>query len=566
MDLVPDNYIANINNISKDFKTETTKVSDESPIAYLMQGYKDTVYSSIITSFGLDMLLFKDRRGGEVDTIQTVGDETVKDYASKKNQDDNDNRGQYDSTSYHTHKNYIDKNREYTKDHKSGNLIDGYTGKRIAPNKPGDLDHVISAKSTHDDPRRVLAGVSGQDAANMPDNLLKTHRSINRSKGKKDPEEYANQLDSNRDQRTQNIKNLQDKEKRGNFTDKDRNELEKLEQLNSVDTDIMRSKAKEVKKDQTELYESKYYRSKKFHSATAIAATKSGFKMGIREATGLILMDTWTVIEEEMPAMAEDLRDDFTLEKFFVSLKELFISAYNRVYDNWKSYIQSFKQGILAGALASLTSTTINIFETTFSTVGRILRQSWASIIEAVKILVFNPDKLPYGEVLKSIFKIIATTASVIAGALLQEVISNHIQVLPPSLQKAVPAFAGSLLAGVLSVSLLYFFDYSKKVQEFVDFANQIIDDFNVKLDYYTKVTQKLTEFIAQMEQIDYKTLEKEVTQVSSLFEELSKAKNIQEENEIFRKRLKEYGIEMPYNSKEERENFMTNKSAVLKI
>lgn len=567
MNVSEDNYLSKINNISEEFNTTNIDIKDdEPPIEFLLAGYKDAIFSSVITSFGLDMILFNDRRGGEVDTINTAGDKSVEGFASAKNQADYDNRGAYDSSSYHRHENYINQNKETSKAQKSGNLIDGYSGKRMSPNKTGDLDHIVAAKTTHDDQRRTLAGVSGEDATNIEENLLKTDRSVNRSKKQTEPDVYANYLDDTRHERNKEIDKLLKKKKEGNFTDRDRKELNKLEQLEAVDTDLMRKEAKKVKDAQTSLYERKYYGSKKFHSATTIAAAKSGIKMGVREATGLILLDTFTVVEEEMPSVVEELKDDFTLERFLSEMKDLLISAYNRVHERWKGYIMAFKDGILAGALASLTSTGINMFETTFATAGRILRQSWSSIIQAVKILVFNPDQLPYGEVLRSVFKIIATTASVMAGVLLQETLSKPALALPPSLQRVVPAFVGSLLSGVLSVSFLYFFDYSKKVQQIVNYANQIKDEFDVKLDYYTQATDRLTKVVAQLEQIDFDTLEKEASQISDLFEELEKAENLNEENTILRNHLKVMGIEMPYNTKEERDDFMTDKSSVLKI
>lgn len=556
MSHLEEDYLEEINKEPQEFETTGS----------LIASYKDVVFRSVVTSFGLDMLLFRDRRGGEVDTIHTVRDSTVKDYANSANQKAYDKRGEYDSGAYHGHANYTSKANDTKQVQMSGNLIDGYTGKRMDPNKSGDLDHIVAAKTVFDDPGRVLAGISGEDLANMEVNLVKTHSSVNRSKGQKDPVEYANYLDQNKESRRQTIKELKTRQKAGTFAKEDQQELIKLEQLDLVDSDEMRRKGIEAKKAQDQHINRTYYTSKKFFSESALATANMGFKMGIREATGLIIMDTWVIVAEEFPLMAADMKDDFSLEGFLNGMKELFKSAYERVRDHWKDYIKSFKQGVLAGVLAQITSIISNLFKTTFATAGRIIRQSWASIIEAVKILVYNPDRLPYGEVLRSIFKIVATVAAVTAGSLLQEVIAKHIGFLPAMLQEVIPAFTGALMSGLLSVSLLYFFDHSKQVQKLVNFANQIKDELDIKLDYYTQVVHRLTEFVAQLESMDYEKLEKEVCHVSDLFEALSKAKNIEEENEIFREKLKIIKIDMPYTTNEERDAFMMDKSLTLTI
>ena len=549
-------YIKEINQETAEFETTEN----------LITSYKDVVFRSVVTSFGLDMLLFKDRRGGEVDTIHTVRDATVTDYANAGNQKAYDNRGVYDSGAYHSHTNYKKANSDAKESHKSGNLIDGYTGKRMGLRNAGDLDHIVAAKTIHDDPGRILAGLAGEEIANMEINLVKTHASINRSKGQKDPEAFAALLDENKKYRKQEISELKNKEKTLGLTQKDQQKLVKLEQLDLADTDEIRRKADEAKKNQDQYISQTYYTSKKFFSESALATANMGFKMGVREATGLIIMDVWLIVGEEFPVMAEEMKEDFTLEGFLSGMKELFELAYARVSEHWKDYIKSFKQGILAGALGQVTSILANLYKTTFATAGRIIRQSWASIIEAVNILVYNPDKLPYGEVLRAVFKIVATVSAVTAGSILQEVLAKHMSLLPKMLQDVVPAFAGALVSGLLSVSLLYFFDHSKQVQKLVDFANQIKDEFDLKLDYYTQVSHRLTEFVAQLEAIDYQKLEKEVLHISDLLQALSKAKNREEENEVFREKLKILKIDMPYTTRDERDAFMMDQSQTLTI
>ena len=65
-----------------------------------------TVINSLTTTFGLDFLLFKDKVGGDVDTIQNARKNI---YATDASQQKYEQRGDYDSTAYHSHENYIDR-------------------------------------------------------------------------------------------------------------------------------------------------------------------------------------------------------------------------------------------------------------------------------------------------------------------------------------------------------------------------------------------------------------------------------------------------------------------------
>jgi hypothetical protein len=125
----------------------------------LFKQYERVIVRSIITSFGLDFLV-SDRNGGDVDTVHNIRS-NPNDYKSERNRQNYQNRGEYNSYEYHGDSQYIETNRFYSRQKKAGTLNDSYTGKKIAPNEKMDLDHVVSAKEIHDDPGRVLSGLSG---------------------------------------------------------------------------------------------------------------------------------------------------------------------------------------------------------------------------------------------------------------------------------------------------------------------------------------------------------------------------------------------------------------------
>ena len=141
-----------------------------------------TVVQSLTTSFGLEFLLFDDKKGGDVDTIHNVRQGV---WATDSEKEKYEQREIYNRKSLKVdeHKNYKEKNRIDSILQADGKLNDSYTGEKI-PNKKGqrDLDHVISAKEVYDDPARLLAELDTTELVSRDPNLKSTNKSINRSK------------------------------------------------------------------------------------------------------------------------------------------------------------------------------------------------------------------------------------------------------------------------------------------------------------------------------------------------------------------------------------------------
>ncbi|MGN9163025.1 hypothetical protein [Clostridium sulfidigenes] len=534
---------------------------DNSPVFNgIFKEYEKVVVRSLITSFGLDALLIADRRGGDVDTINTVRDSSVTDYADKKNQASYENRGEYNSDSYHKHKNYMATNKKISEQKKNGNLEDAYTGNKVNQNANIDLDHTISAKEIHDDPGRVLAGLSGEDLANTDTNLNATDRSINRSKKAKSSEEFLKKLDEDSQQRREKINELKVKK---NLTEKEQKELNKLEKLESVDTQRLKEKDTEARKAYEKEIAYTYYTSSKFLKSTAKASLKKGTQMGLRQCLGLVLTEVWFTVKEEFPEIVSKMKNNFELPQFLKEIANTIKKAFNGIIAKYKEVISAFKDGMLAGILSSISSTLTNIFFTTAKCVGKILRESWASIVEAVKILVFNPDNLPFGEMLRAVAKIIATSVSVICGSLVQEAISKMNPIKVPIIADVLPSFIGCMVTGIMTVSMLYFLDHSKIVQKIVDYANQLKSEFDYKLEYFREVNKKLTIYVSNLASIDYVTLEKEIVNLKNINARLQLASTIEELNFTLHQVLLERNIKLPYESLDD---FMNDKDSILII
>jgi Domain of unknown function (DUF1994). len=551
---------------NKEINNNFQEYNEQEPNVFrdIISEYEKVVVKSIITSFGLDFLLFNDRRGGDVDTIHTARDGSVTDYANKKNQSDYDNHGEYDkkmSGKYHSSELYKTKNAKVSEAKKNGNLDDAYTGKRVKRNADMDLDHEISAKEIHDDPGRILAELDGIELANADSNLNPTDRSINRSMGKKTITEFIDYLEKTKDERANKINELRNK---SNLSDKERKELNKLEKLDEIDINKLKKADKKARAE----YEGKinsYYTSKKFMKDVANASLKSGAKLGLRQALGTIFMELWITIREDMPRVIEQLKDNLELGKLFNELGEILKKAFERIKIRYKEIISSFKDGAIAGILSTISATIINIFFTTAKFIGRILRTSWASIVEAIKIIVLNPDNLGYGDQIKAVTKIVSTCIAVICGSLIEEAITNAIPVIP-IVSEVLPTFIGTMVTGIMSVSFIYFIDNSKTVKKIVDFLNQFTDKIELALQYYKEANRVLNNYVAKLVSIDIESFEKEIENIQEINVMLNNTTNEDELSDTLYKILSKRGIKLQFTNFEEFDDFMKDKDSILII
>lgn len=523
-----------------------------SHIKDLLKQYEGVLIKSLITSFGLDLLFIQDRHGGDVDTIHNVraahnGDTRFDGYANKQNQINYDLNGNYDkkkSSKYHSDPNYIAQNRTGSIQKKQGTLVDVYTGKTVARNADIDLDHVISAKEIQNDPGRVLAGLDGVTLANQSTNLKHTNRSINRSKGAKTTQEFTSLLNEKRAERQGRIIELKSQSQ---LNDRDRKELNKLTQLESVDAKKMENAEKIAREHYDQQISKEYYSSSKFLNDTIQASYKLGFNMGIKQALGIILAEVIILIKKEIPQLVKTMKNEFKLGLFFQKISEIIKQAFINVQTKYKEIIQGFANGVLSGILASLVTTLINIFVTSAKHVVKIIRESLSTIVEALNILIINPDNLPYGEVLKAVAILLSTGMSVILGTIVTEAMSKIPALNIPIIGEVLTTFIGASVTGLMSVSLLYYIENSKQIKKIVDWLNQFKSSFDHKLDYFKKVHAALIAYVAELENIDLDYFKLQVEMTNEIANQIEHTTSDQEINSTLSNIVEKYNVYLAY-------------------
>lgn len=523
---------------------------EENVFSSIWNEYECVIMQSLITSFGLDFLIH-DQYGGDVDTIHSVreiGKDPNMTYKNAQNQADYINRGEYDTYEYHQDPRYIAINRKVSESKKKGTLTDSYTGQTMAQNANIDLDHAIAAKKIHDDSGRVLAGLRGTDLANCEDNLKPTDRSINRSMQDKDMEDYLQKWEVERPQRQSRISELKSK---GSLSDRECKELAKLEKIEQIDPDKMRVENKRTRAAYEIKLAKAYYTSPKFLKDTAVAAGSRGAEIGMRQAMGFIFVEIWMSSKEEIQALppGKDLKD----------MIEAVASGVKKGVENakvkYKEILAKFGEGFLSGTLASLTTTLCNIFFTTAKNLVKCIRQIYASVVEAGKVLLFNPDNLMFGDRIKTSTIILATGASVLVGLAVGELIKKTSIAAIPGVGIFVTDFCSSLISGLISCTLLIFLDRSKFINKVVSALNRIPSEVN----NYKEIADALERLAAKLENLDIAKFSAETEKYRNIATKIGATESEQEVNDLLLSAYKVFDIKILWEG--DFDTFMGNKS-----
>lgn len=504
----------------------------------IFEQYERVVIQSLITSFGLDFLVC-DQHGGDVDTIHNVRqigkDEQMK-YKNERNEESYNNRDNYDGIAYHKGGNFQQKKHEAREEWQvtGKNIKDEYTNenigfyghtKSIPPNKKAELDHIIAAKEIHEDRGRLLSGLNGKELADSEDNLAWTNKSLNASMQDKNIQEY----------------------------------IKAHPELDEETKKRMLEKDKQARRAYNGKINKAYYTSSAFFKDTAKAAGKLGVVMGLRQVLGLVFSEIWFSVRDEIKQGNEDGKALFN--SIALGIKKGLENAKFRYKELWHKFIE----GAVGGVLASLTTTLCNIFFTTAKNVVKVVRESWASLVEATKILLFNPDFFPFGESLRAAAKIIATGASVVAGSMVGDFIPKEFLIVHPVIGDIVQTFCRSFVTGILSCSLLYLLDRNSAVNKIVQVLNSIptVDDSVI---YHRTQAQLLEEYCAKLMGIDLATFQKETQSYNDAVYTLENANNEQELNFALRTVCKRLEINSPIGNHKNMDSFMADPNSKLKF
>jgi hypothetical protein len=411
---------------------------------------KKEVIASIAGPFGLGKILSAyDKTGGNVDTIHNAREGV---YASDGERRSYDDRGDYDSHTYHRHQGYRAKNAQDTKSQKNGTLRDSYTGKTLEQNKKRNLDHTISAKEVHDDAGRVLAEVDGPTAANSKSNLNSTSEHINNSSAKwaLTTDEFLTKLERTAPERKARIEELSAKKE---LSAKESRELERFRVHEEVDADRMRQIDQAARKEYDAKINKKYYTSKKFASNTIKTGIDEGAKVGVQQAIGLLLVE---FLSSSFIEIKQSFNQGLEGETLMQDIRIRVERIGRKCASKWKDMIEGFSGGFISGFISNLVTTLVNVFITTSKRFVRMIREGVFSLLKALKLILLPPPNMSFLESMHEATKLFAAGGIVIAGVALEEVVEKFVLSVPalaPIATLVTSVVVGSLTA--ISMALI---------------------------------------------------------------------------------------------------------------
>ena len=338
---------------------------------------------------------------------------------------------------------------------------------------------------------------------------------------------------------------------RNNLSDQERKELAKLNSLEEIDPDKMRAENKKARKAYEDKIAKEYYTSPKFFNDTMKAAGCRGAQMGMRQALGCVFVEIWMAAKAEIQAMPINCELKNILEAVGRGIKK----GIEQAKQKYKEILSKFGEGFVSGALASLTTTLVNIFFSTAKNLVKSIRQIYASVVEAGKVLLFNPDNLMLGDRIKTSAVIIATGSSVLLGTAVGELIGKTPIAAIPGVGSFVVTFCSALVSGLFSCSLLIVLDRSKFINNVINFLNAIPTEVN----NYKEIADAMQVYAAKLEKLDIEKFRNETEQYKSIAEQISKSETETELNNILLKAYKAFNIKIPWEG--DFNSFMGNRS-----
>ncbi|KHK00229.1 lactate permease [Desulfovibrio sp. TomC] len=434
---------------------------DKKKINDLIFSCQRQVISSVVGPFGLGQIVAAyDKVGGNVDTIHNARSGI---YATDNERLRYDHREEYDSAKYHSHSDYIAKNRTVAAEKAEGVLVDEYTGRKVNRNDNVDLDHTISASEIHNDPGRVLAEKNGPDAANSSYNLNATERSINRSKKHKPAGRHLEDLNIKKDVRQARIEELAAKT---SLTDQERQEYNKWRKLEEVDHERVSTKDREARLSYEKTISREYYSSSKFFKSTLTTSGVEASKMGLQQAIGCVMVDFFVeIFDEVQDAYKNGFKDGVGKDTFFEALVARLHHVAKTVLNNWKNVVIALRDGAISGFLSNIFTTFINAFWTTAKRVVRMIREGFMSLIRAIKLLVVRPEGMTAAQASDAALKLLAsgvlTGVGIIAEEYIEKALLPTLSAIPVlgSFGSAIIAALTGGLVGIASALVVYLID-----------------------------------------------------------------------------------------------------------
>lgn len=388
----------------------------------LFDDCQQQVISQVIGPFGLSLAMFEDRDGGNVTTLHNFSREDDGYIAEKDKSSHEQSKKDYDREEY-SDAAFAKKSQEHR--HKGK---DGYTGKNVAPENM-DLDHVTSLKSISKNKKVHLALETGKSLdqvkgmANSDENLVATHKSINRSKGDGSLDDLAKRKGKEYELDSDLVAKAKERSEKHIAT--------------TVDTAL-------IKKQGMELLQT---------------GGQQAALMGIRQALGLLLTELVNGLFNEFKVLIK--QGVQAGKNLFEEISQRLARVIERVVQKIPDAIGQLFQGGVSGFMSNLLTFLINNFLSTAKRFVTVIREGLLSLFRAFKMIFFPPKHMTSDQALQEGLKILTTVVVTSIGLLLNETVATFMATMPflkPFADLITPVLIG-IVTGLLSAFLAYQID-----------------------------------------------------------------------------------------------------------
>lgn len=476
-----------LNSIEKEF--------DKARLSLLVDSCKLSTLNAIIKPFGLAGVIFKDKVGGNVDTIHNVRDGV---YATDENKRRYEERPEYVFSDYHDKNNNYGKHKDILRGVKNSgeSVTDAYT--KMQTNDPS-VEHIIPASKISNDPAVFLARANGPEVANDDNNLVYINRQLNSSKKDRTPSEYVDDTKAlSAEKRQQMLDSLNNREEHLSPLAEKRKSL--IEQKNAVienEAEIKQMERDAQRKIDSDL-SGKYYKSKEFMQTVGKTGVAEGLKMGTQQAIGLLLREFALSVFDEIGDIFSKNRDIKINAAFLQDLKERLSRISTRVLSKWKDVVKAFSDGAISGFLSNIITVIINAFITTSKRAVKMIREGFYSLFRAIKLLMFPPENMTMQEAAHESSKLIASGLIISGGILIEESLQKVLATVPvigifsDLISSVILGIVTGLSMGLVTylIDRIDFFKVNKqKLKEYISsrldsFIDEELNEYEQMYDY----------------------------------------------------------------------------------
>ncbi len=347
----------------KEIQDEILRINtDIKPVTFLdvVNESRQIIIKAVLDAFGLSY--FADRAGGNVTTLYNFKKgitaardvQRYKEYVSKQDKYD---RSPYDRVQK-SHRDPIIKSDKP--------IESGYTGKDIPHDGRSELEHIVSAAEIEKSAENNLFMSQEErvELAYNEENLTMIEKEINHSKQDMPLDEWLNK-------------------KRKKNPGKGQTEAEYF------GIDIDKAKALDEKARNAIKKEQRKAAVKKQGKEILQSGLHEGFKIGIREVLGIVLVEFADASIRCIQNMVKMYKKGIYKKKqVLTEIKTALLKTKENVIKKYDEMLSRFKSSVLSGFLSTILTFIINNFITTAKRVVIIIRETVYSLVRAGKIMV----------------------------------------------------------------------------------------------------------------------------------------------------------------------------------